>query len=178
MATRISRARGVGARVHGLASRAHSAVCRRRGGIHALAVAACVRAGSPPPPPRAQLPVVLLPLAVPHVEHEVMVGGAESASTTRTSCVHPGNLICALKVPLSSPSFWHGLLIWRARRTLQASWPGGWSLASLRSAARLPSDDRRGYQARCCLPPPFIACVYVTRLWRTPQASARAAIFV
>ena len=54
---------------------------------------------------------------------KVMVGGAESASTTRTFGVCPGNLSRALKVPLSSPSFWQCLLIWRAWRALQASWP-------------------------------------------------------
>ena len=54
---------------------------------------------------------------------KVMVCGAESASTTRTSGMCSGNLSRALKVPLSSPSFWQSLLIWRARRALQASWP-------------------------------------------------------
>ena len=54
---------------------------------------------------------------------KVMVGGAESASTARTLGVCPGNLSRALKAPLSSPSFWQCLLIWRARRALQASWP-------------------------------------------------------
>ena len=54
---------------------------------------------------------------------KVMVGGAESASVTRTSGVCPGSLSRALKVPLSSPSFWQCFLISRAWRTLQASWP-------------------------------------------------------
>ena len=54
---------------------------------------------------------------------KVMVGGAESASVTRTSGVCPGSLSRALKVPLSSPSFWQCILISRAWRTLQASWP-------------------------------------------------------
>ena len=38
-----------------------------------------------------------------------IAGGAESASVTRTSGVRPRNLSRALKVPLSSPSFWQGL---------------------------------------------------------------------
>ena len=54
---------------------------------------------------------------------KVMVGGAESASVTRTSGVCPGSLSRALKVPLSSPSFWRCFLISRAWRALQASWP-------------------------------------------------------
>ena len=54
---------------------------------------------------------------------KVMVGGAESASVTRTSGVCPGSLSRALKVHLSSPSFWQCFLISRAWRTLQASWP-------------------------------------------------------
>ena len=44
-----------------------------------------------------------------------------------------------------------------ARAAHTAGVPACWSLASLRSATRLPSDDRRGYQARCCSPSPFIA---------------------
>ena len=54
---------------------------------------------------------------------KVMVGGAESASVTRTSGMCPGSLSRALKVPLSSPSFWRCFLISRAWRALQVSWP-------------------------------------------------------
>ena len=71
MAIRISRARGIGARVDGLTSRAHYVICRRRGRMLAFNIAACIRCGSPRPQPRAQLPVVvLLLLAVRDVEHE------------------------------------------------------------------------------------------------------------
>ena len=92
--------------------------------MFAFNVAACIRAGSPRPQPRAHLPVVVLLHAVLHMSSmKVMVGGAESASVTRTSGVCPGSLSRALKVPLSSPSFWQCFLISRAWRTLQASWP-------------------------------------------------------
>ena len=70
MATRVSRARGVGARVHGLTSRAGCIIRGRRGRMFAFNVAACIRAGSPQPQPRAHLPVVVLLHAVRHVEHE------------------------------------------------------------------------------------------------------------
>ena len=90
----------------------------------AFNVAACSRAGSPRAQPRAHLPVVVLLHAVLHMSSmKVMVGGAESASVTRTSGVCHGCLSRALKVPHSSSSFWRCFLISRAWRALQVSWP-------------------------------------------------------